>query len=690
MNFVTPEWFSAFALVVFLGVLLGFARRQRRQELRRLLPSHTWGRVGALWRGPRPASLRSVFLLTTAAALLAFALLRPSWGYRLETYETSASEIVLALDTSQSMMATDVQPTRLERARRKVSDLLERAAGDRIALVAYAGTAFLQTPLTEDARALRLFLDEIDTALIPVPGSRVDMALHTSLQALGDDAGEPRSAASSAGSQAIILLTDGEGVSAEAIRLAAEANKKGVKVFVLGIGSEEGAPVPAREGSGFQRDASGQIVLSRMNPKALAEVAQAGGGHFVSSVSGDADLRALYDEGVRKSLGTGQTGLQRKRLPVEVFQWPLFGALLLLALEAILAWCRPAPGMRSSLASAPGKKVTLLLGMALSAACIWGEEAQAWDFFNRKDRAAREAFEAGDYDAAVQNWRERMAEEGENASAADAYNLGSALYRQGKHAEAAQAFQQALQEYAREGGGDSPLSSETSNQAADAAHNLGNSHFLGGQLKEAVEAYEEALRYRPEDPSTTANLQQARALLEQQQKQQQSGGESSDQKQAENQKQQEGQQDQQGQPGQEAVQSQPPAQTDSETSESGEQQQQDEESSQEGDGRVLSPEELAQMDEEGENSSSGETEDKEKQNEESSASASSEAESSSAQTEESSASEETTQGSLSNLEVNRLLDQLKERPRGYLQYKARQEAKRQLEKFGAPEGGNDW
>ncbi|MEE3253071.1 MAG: VWA domain-containing protein, partial [Nitrospinota bacterium] len=177
---------------------------------------------------------KAIFVTLTFLFLF-IALTRPQWGYQWEDYKQEGVDIIIALDVSRSMLAKDIKPTRLERAKRKISDLLNMLKGDRIGLVAFAGTSFVQCPLTLDYAAARIFLNAIDTDLIPVQGTAIGDALRKSTNAFRTQENKSR---------AIILITDGEDQTGQAMEAAEEAKKAGVKVFTIGIGKEIGAPLP--------------------------------------------------------------------------------------------------------------------------------------------------------------------------------------------------------------------------------------------------------------------------------------------------------------------------------------------------------------------------------------------------------------------------------------------------------------
>ncbi|MCK5688809.1 VWA domain-containing protein, partial [Myxococcota bacterium] len=232
---------------------------------------------------------------------------------------------------SDSMLVQDGEVgdnlTRIERAKREIQDLITRLDGDRIALVAFAGEAFVESPLTLDYSAARMFLDEIDTDIIPVKGTAIGAALERSLEAF--DGGQ-------SASKAILLITDGEDHTNLAQKAAEKAKEAGVRIFAIGIGRNEGAPVPGPDG-GFRRDKMGQIILSRLDEHTLQKIAITTGGRYVRSVSGDMDLEEIYESGIKAELKSRELGSKRQKLWKERFQIFLLIALLLLAIEPFIS-----------------------------------------------------------------------------------------------------------------------------------------------------------------------------------------------------------------------------------------------------------------------------------------------------------------------------------------------------------------
>jgi Ca-activated chloride channel homolog len=262
-------------------------------------------------------------LTILAIFFLILALAQPRWGYYWKDLEQKGVDIVIALDVSDSMLAQDIKPNRLERAKHKIADLLNMLEGDRIGLVAFAGTSYLQCPLTLDYSAARIFLNAIDTNLIPVKGTAIGYAIRTSVKAFNTQ--DTRS-------RAIILITDGEDHTGDAIESAKWAKKHETKIFVIGIGNSIGAPIPNPDSKvlGFKKDKNGEVILTKIDEPTLQKIALETGGSYVHSVSGDMDLQKLYIESIKHKVESKEIKTERRRVWKERFQWLIIAALLCL------------------------------------------------------------------------------------------------------------------------------------------------------------------------------------------------------------------------------------------------------------------------------------------------------------------------------------------------------------------------
>ena len=311
-------------LIVLIPLLIGFliwAEKKRKALSTQFVDASLYSRLVS----PRAVEQRrkKTRLLIWGLVFLMIALAQPRWGFQWEDLKQRGVDIIIALDVSNSMRATDIKPSRLERAKYKVADLLRMLKGDRVGLVAFAGTSFLHCPLTLDYQAAEMFLGALDTDLIPLQGTALGHAIETSIKAFSMTERK---------SKAIILITDGEDHEGTVLKALQRAQKEGVKIFVIGIGQDEGVPVPDPSG-GFKRNRSGEIVLSKINEPLLEKIAVESGGVYVRSVHGDMDLRTIYLEQIQQSMEKKELKSSRRKHWTERFQWLIFAGLLCLAGE---------------------------------------------------------------------------------------------------------------------------------------------------------------------------------------------------------------------------------------------------------------------------------------------------------------------------------------------------------------------
>ena len=227
-------------------------------------------------------------LLMVALVLLIVAATRPQYGQQEKTVKRQGIEVMVALDISNSMLAEDVAPNRLDRAKQMLSKMIDNMTDDKVGLVVFAGEAFTQLPITCDYVSAKMFLNTISPKLIPTQGTAIGAALQTAIRSFG-------SQESDAG-RAIILITDGENHEDDATAVAKQAQELGIQVFVIGIGKPEGSPIPVPGTNDYIKDRSGQVVVSRLNEEMCQEIAQAGKGAYVRCDNTNTAMRALQQE----------------------------------------------------------------------------------------------------------------------------------------------------------------------------------------------------------------------------------------------------------------------------------------------------------------------------------------------------------------------------------------------------------
>ena len=285
-RFARPEYLYLLALV---PVLIGFfyyaliikSKRLKtlgnKALLRTLMPeaSHIRPRV-------------KFYLLLTAFILSVFMMAGPQFGSKLEKQKRQGVELVIAVDVSNSMLSQDLKPDRMSRAKRVLNTLIDNLQNDKVALMIFAGDAYVQMPLTTDVSSAKMFLSNINPGMVPVQGTAIGMAIKRSMQLFSNqDSGAGKS---------IIIITDGENHEDDAVKMAEEAFKQGVTVQVMGVGTPEGAPIPIAGTQSFRKDRDGNVVVTKLNESMCKEIAAAGGGAYVRVDNTSAAVRALSSE----------------------------------------------------------------------------------------------------------------------------------------------------------------------------------------------------------------------------------------------------------------------------------------------------------------------------------------------------------------------------------------------------------
>ena len=300
--------------------------RRRRRALAQLVDPALLGVLAPAWNPARAQS--RLVLRVLALALLVLALARPQWGFRWEDVHRKGLDLLVVLDTSRSMMASDIKPTRLQQAKWGIRDLLRNLRGDRVGLVPFAGSSILQCPLTIDYAAFAMTLDDVYSGIIPRGGTAIEQALRTAVAAFPADRTADR---------VILLITDGEDHEGDPLALLPELKEKGIRVYTIGIGTLEGEMVPAGDGQGgYFKDRQGQIVKTALKEDVLQKLALGTGGTYVRSAPGDTGLERVFNESIA-NLKRSEQENRTAKIYEERFVWPIAAALLLLAWEALLS-----------------------------------------------------------------------------------------------------------------------------------------------------------------------------------------------------------------------------------------------------------------------------------------------------------------------------------------------------------------
>jgi Ca-activated chloride channel family protein len=476
MRLVHPHLLWLLLLVPTLVLAYAIAFVRRRRALARLGNPTLIARMSAVTSVPRKV-LRAA-LVCLAVGLLALAVARPQASGRAHLEKQRGLDLVVALDFSKSMLARDIYPSRLERAKRELERLMDKLSGDRVGLVAFAGET-LTYPPTTDYDAVKLFWRDLSPADMPVGGTAIGRALSRATEMLT----RLRAAGGETRDQVILLLTDGEDTESQPLDAARAAAKVGIKVFAVGIGSRSGELVPeSNEGetaAGYVKDRDGKYVTSRLDEDLLAKLAAETGGGYLRADAQHFGVEAI--EAALAGLKRTESEARLVRQYDESFEYLLLPALLLLLVEACLGEQRRRPRLPHA-------------ALVLTALLPW---LGAWSPLERHNRAVENgnaSLKAGKAEAALAAYDQAVAELPNDAGAH--FNRGNALFALSRFEEASQEFLRASQAAAP---GLRPA----------AFYNLGNSYFKNDKYDDAIAAYRHALALDPTNGRAKWNLELA-------------------------------------------------------------------------------------------------------------------------------------------------------------------------------------
>lgn len=432
LHFQNTFWLWMLFLLLPLAALFFYAQKQREHLLSKMVASRL--RASLIGRVSMIKRVLRACLVLLALGFLMIALARPHLGYEEHSVPSHGRDVMIAIDTSRSMLATDISPTRLARAKLFAEDVLELLPGDRVGLIAFAGKAFLQAPMTLDHGAVRDALNELDTTVIPKGGTNIAEAIHLAMTALGKGEGTER---------ALILMTDGEDLDGDAVAAAKEAKEAEIKIFTIGIGSPEGSLIPIlneRNERDFVRDESGKPVLSKLDVQRLQEISSVTGG-FYEPFGGDA-ARTVIQKGILPLAGNNSQ-VQVTRRPIERYEWPLGAALFLLALwwliderrrfsgsiALLLLFLFPAVGRTT-----PGLKEYQQGNYEAALTTFEQQLKKGNDSDKARFDAGAAAYKQGEYKKAVDYFTGAMTSSSSQIQQAATYNLANALVREGETA----------------------------------------------------------------------------------------------------------------------------------------------------------------------------------------------------------------------------------------------------------------
>ena len=471
-RFADPIYLYLLAVIPVLAVIRFLTYRNQKKRLRKFGDPKLLRELMPDVSRFRPAV--KFWILQGALALLIVMLARPQFGTKINNEQRVGIETIIAMDISNSMMAEDITPSRLDRSKMMVENLVDHFTNDKIGLIVFAGDAFVQLPITSDYVSAKMFLSSIDPSMMATQGTdiarAIDMATHSFTQEEGIG-------------KAIIVITDGEDHEGGALEAAKAAKDAGMRVFVLGVGSTKGSPIPIPGTGDYMKDNTGNTVMSALNEEMCRQVAQAGGGAYIH-VENNSAAQDQLDNELDKLAKKETTSTVYSEFD-EQFQAVAILALLLLILE-ICVFDRRNPLIRRLSLFGSKKKAAATVALLLVALTASAQTDRQYI------REGNKQFRLGQYDKAEVSYRKAVEKNPKNPQAA--YNLGNALMAQKKDSAAVQQFEQSAR-------------METNPLRKSAAyHNMGVICQTHKMYDDAIEAYKNSLRLNPNDDETRYNL----------------------------------------------------------------------------------------------------------------------------------------------------------------------------------------
>ena len=491
MSFGAPIWFWALLAIPVLAVLFARAEQRGVTKLREFVSPRLLPQLAATVNRSRRVLRFALLMLGLALAIVSLA--RPQWGYIYEDVKRKGLDLLFAVDTSRSMLSNDVQPNRLERVKLAAQDLVNQLQGDRVGLIAFAGRAFLQAPLTIDYEAAVESINDLDTKTIPEGGTNISEAINLAVNTFGKSA---------AGNRALIIFTDGEELNGDAVKTAKSAADGGVRVFTVGVGTPQGSLIPINSddgGTAFVKDSAGQVVKSKLDEKRLHEIAQISGGFYLHLDDGPRTMSQLYSQGLA-NMKAADIDARLGRKPIERYEWPLGAAMLALTMSILIGERKKvhvrARSPRWSKIAVPATALLFIF-----AGPVFGTAT------------GLNLYREGKYNDAYQSFQQDLNSHPDSSEKEKIeFDAGAAAFKMGDYNKALQSFS------------DSLLSSDKALQE--------NSHFNLGRtledradkdetndntlkdLTDAASHYESTLRLNPKNEAAKANLEEVRKKIE--------------------------------------------------------------------------------------------------------------------------------------------------------------------------------
>ena len=504
MSFGVPGWLWGLLLIPLLIALFVRSEHRGLKRLQQFVSARLLPQLAGTVNRPRRIIRFGLLLLGLALAVVSLA--QPRWGYTFEDVKRKGLDLLIAVDTSRSMLSNDVQPSRLERVKLAIQDLIDELQGDRVGLIAFAGRSFLQAPLTIDYDAVIEAVNDLDTKTIPEGGTNISSAITLATQSFGKSA---------MGNRALIIFTDGEELSGDAVKTAKAAADAGVRIFTIGVGTPQGSLIPITGDDGetsFVKDSAGQVVKSKLDDKRLREIAEATGGFYLHLENGPRMMQQIQAEGLAK-MQAAEMDVRLSRRPIERYEWPLGAALIALALSILIPERKrvrvrahvpaPARNVPHSLARGPAKAAgaaaTILILLCSSSAFATAPGVNS--------------YQEGKFEDAYKEFQDTLKSHPQSrAEEKLQFDSGTAAYKLKDYNKALESFSQAL------------LTPDTGLQTKG-HYNLGNTLYQRGEMQKAddkklsdwtnaLDHYEQTLKLDPQNKEAKDNYEYVKRKIE--------------------------------------------------------------------------------------------------------------------------------------------------------------------------------
>ncbi|OQY03864.1 MAG: hypothetical protein B6I20_04190 [Bacteroidetes bacterium 4572_117] len=323
MHFENIQYLYGLIIIPFFILLYIINVRLKKKALAKFGENSVIEGLMPLVSKQRP--LFKFIFIVLALALVIIAAARPQFGSKLKEVKAEGVEIIIALDVSNSMMAEDIRPNRLKKAKRAISQLLDNLKNDKIGLIVFAGDAYTQVPITTDYTATKMFLSSINTDFVPKQGTAIGEAIRLAMKSYSPDNEQKK---------VLVIITDGENHEDDPIQAAVEANEKGILVYTIGMGLNKGVPIPIKGRSDYKKDASGNVIITKLDEATLVKIAQAGGGIYIRANNTKVGLSNLYNKVEKMDKSEFETVVYSEY--EDNFQYFIGFALLFLLIEFLI------------------------------------------------------------------------------------------------------------------------------------------------------------------------------------------------------------------------------------------------------------------------------------------------------------------------------------------------------------------